>query len=483
MDSPTLPLFTAIRGAMTGSWPEDEYDLAESPLSFVDYRGQEFDEMGKPIDVAPATTVLEDPGRHEIEVKIGEVEEKAEGAVPIPVPAPEPVREPVCEPVREPVCESVHELVREPEHEVGPSAAIEDDDEEEEEEEEEDELELEEDEGTVIGLELIDNNPPTWSRRNTLFQTEDRTSLFSMHSYTTDSSGTISINSDIPAEVSTAVQVRIFSSPPPSSVTTLSLDRHDSGFFFPTPPRPETPLKQTSIASLPPSPPPSPPSIRRQAVVMGQSLIERTSTASTTTSTTRVIRMNHTSAGMSAASLADPSMSNHSLPLSAAAVRARFSSTSIAAPGSVYSSPKSSRFFEVLSDENNSAGSIRPGTGQSVETLARLSKPLPRRPYTASAEKPASFARPRTAPEVPRKSDMKGWKKKKIDFSFLKIKGCGVKLSIPKWGKKEKKKREAKEREVRMEVKREEAGGDGVARLRKFSFESDSTVSAKRKSS
>ncbi|KAI5843814.1 hypothetical protein DFP73DRAFT_527073 [Morchella snyderi] len=39
-DRPVSPLYEAIRDIMAGTWPEDEYDVAESPLGHADFKSQ-----------------------------------------------------------------------------------------------------------------------------------------------------------------------------------------------------------------------------------------------------------------------------------------------------------------------------------------------------------------------------------------------------------------------------------------------------------
>ncbi|KAG0634005.1 hypothetical protein HOY80DRAFT_1005520 [Tuber brumale] len=436
MDTPTLPLFDTIRGVMAGSWPDDEYDLAESPLSYVDYRKQKL-ECGEPVTITPSITIVKPDAEPESVSVVGEPRPESEDSAD---PAPEAELGPklgaetsetdIDTKGTDYVDASVQTdgswltgnamLGFEAPREKAISASA-----------------LQngrvEDGGTAIALSTEveeGNNLPTCSRRNTVVQTEGTSDLLDLLrpiSSGGDSTETLSINSDGPTEVSTAVQVRIFSSPPPSSVTTLPLDRHDSGFFHTPTSRPQTPpLKSNSRSSLPPSPPPSPPSMRRQAVVVDQSLIERKSTDSTTTSTsTRIISIENPQP--SSVSIASHNFSTTSV------TRPRFSTSSLIAPNSLYSSPKSSRFFEDLSDE------LRPGTAASVEELARQSEPKKApsvRPHTAvlsvQSEKIAtSLVRPATAPGPSTSS--KG-KHRKLKLRLPK--GCGLKFSIPQWARK-----------------------------------------------
>ncbi|PWW76481.1 hypothetical protein C7212DRAFT_343674 [Tuber magnatum] len=432
MGTPALPLFDAIRGVMAGSWPEDEYDLAESPLSYVDYRKQK-PECGEPVTItAPSITISKPDAEPESVVAVGEPRPESEGTTD---PTPEAGSESkLGTETRETDIDIkgkdyVDASVQTdgswlkamlgfgaPRERAIPTSTL--------------QSGCEEDRGTVLGTEAEEeNNLLTRSRRNTLVQTEGTSDLDLLrpNSSGADSTETLSINSDGPTEVSTAVQVRIFSSPPPSSVTTLSLDRHDSGFFPTSTSRPQTPpSKANSRPSLPPSPPPSPPSMRRQAVVVGQSLIERKSTDSTTSTTsTRIISIENPQPRP--ASIISRNFSTTSV------ARPRISTSSLAVPNSLYSSPKSSRFFEDLSDE------VRPGTAASVEELARQSEPRKAssiRPDTAmpsmqSEKIPTSPTRPATAPSA---STLSKGKPKKLKLRLPK--GCGLKFSIPKWAKK-----------------------------------------------
>lgn len=430
MDFPALPLFDAIRGVMAGSWPDDEYDLAESPLSYVDYRKQKL-EHSEPVTITtPSITIVKPDVEPESVAVAGEPRPESEDSAN---PAPEAESEPklgaetgetdIDTKGTDYVDAGVQtdgswleamlgfEAPREKSilASVLPSGCREDGE-------------------PVLGIEVEErNNLPTSSRRNTLVQTEGISDLSPLRPNTSgaDSAETLSINSDGPTEVSTAVQVRIFSSPPPSSVTTLSLDRHDSG-FFPTS-RPQTPpSKANSRSSLPPSPPPSPPSMRRQAVVVGQSLIERKSIDSTaSTTSTRIISIGHPQ--LSSASIASRNLSTTSV------ARPRFSTSSLAVPNSLYSSPKSSRFFEDLSEE------VRPGTAASVEELARQSEPKKAPSIRSDTAVPAvqsekistSLVRPATAPGP---STLPKGKLRKLKLRLPK--GCGLKFSIPKWARK-----------------------------------------------
>ena len=430
MDFPALPLFDAIRGVMAGSWPDDEYDLAESPLSYVDYRKQKL-EHSEPVTITtPSITIVKPDVEPESVAVAGEPRPEPEDSAN---PAPEAESEPklgaetgetdIDTKGTDYVDAGVQtdgswleamlgfEAPREKSilASVLPSGCKEDGE-------------------PVLGIEVEErNNLPTSSRRNTLVQTEGISDLSLLRPNTSgaDSAETLSINSDGPTEVSTAVQVRIFSSPPPSSVTTLSLDRHDSG-FFPTS-RPQTPpSKANSRSSLPPSPPPSPPSMRRQAVVVGQSLIERKSIDSTaSTTSTRIISIGHPQ--LSSASIASRNLSTTSV------ARPRFSTSSLAVPNSLYSSPKSSRFFEDLSEE------VRPGTAASVEELARQSEPKKAPSIRSDTAIPAvqsekistSLVRPATAPSP---STLPKGKLRKLKLRLPK--GCGLKFSIPKWARK-----------------------------------------------
>jgi len=434
MDSPALPLFDAIRGVMAGSWPDDEYDLAESPLSYVDYRKQKL-ECGEPVTITtPSITIVRPDVKPESVAVAGGPRPEPEGSAN---PAPEAESEPklgaetgetdIGTKGTGYVDAGVQtdgswlnamlgfEAPREKSREKSILAnAL--------------QSGCREDGGPVLGIEVEERkNLPTSSRRNTFVQTEGASDLNPLrpNSSGADSAETLSINSDGPTEVSTAVQVRIFSSPPPSSVTTLSLDRHDSG-FFPTS-RPQTPpSKANSRSSLPPSPPPSPPSMRRQAVVVGQSLIERKSIDSTaSTTSTRIISIGHPQP--SSASIASRNLSTTSV------ARPRFSTSSLVVPNSLYSSPKSSRFFEDLSEE------VRPGTAASVEELARQSEPKKAPSIRSDTTVPAaqsekistSLVRPATAPDP---STLPKGKPRKLKLRLPK--GCGLKFSIPKWAKK-----------------------------------------------
>ncbi|CUS08900.1 unnamed protein product [Tuber aestivum] len=432
MDTPALPLFDAIRGVMAGSWPDDEYDLAESPLSYVDYRKQRL-KCGEPVTITtPSITISKTDAEPESVAAIEEPRPESGGSADL---APDAGSESKLgtETKRTDIDTKGTDYVdagvqtdgswfkallgfETPRGKTIPASSL--------------QSGCEEDRRAAFGIEVEEeNNLPTRSRRNTLVQTEGTSDLDlpRPNSSGADSTETLSINSDGPTEVSTAVQVRIFSSPPPSSVTTLSLDRHDSGFFPTSTSRPQTPPPKThSRPSLPPSPPPSPPSMRRQAVVVGQSLIERKSTDSAASATsTRIISIENPQP--SSVSIASRNFSTTSV------ARPRFSTSSLVAPNSLYSSPKSSRFFEDLSDE------VRPGTAASVEELARQSEPKKApspRPHTAvpsvqSEKIPASPTRPATAPHP---STLSKGKPKKLKLRLPK--GCGLKFSIPKWAKK-----------------------------------------------
>ncbi|KAG0134876.1 hypothetical protein HOY82DRAFT_553358 [Tuber indicum] len=439
MDIPALPLFDAIRGVMAGSWPDDEYDLAESPLSYVDYRKQKFD-CGEPVTITtPSITIVKQDAEPESVVVVGEPSpESGDSADPAPEAesGPKLGTETSETDIDTKGTDYVDASVQTdgswlnamlgfeaPREKAISASALQDG--------------REEDGRTVLGTEVEEgNNLPMCSRRNTLVQTEGTSDLDPLRPITSggDSTETLSINSDGPTEVSTAVQVRIFSSPPPSSVTTLPLDRHDSG-FFPTPTsRPQTPpLKSKSRRSLPPSPPPSPPSMMRQAVVVGQSLIERKSTESTTSTSTRIISIENPQP--SSVSIVSHNFSTTSV------TRPRFSTSSLIVPNSLYSSPKSSRFFEDLSDE------LRPGTAASVEELARQSEPKKApsvRPCTTvpslqSEKITTSLVRPATAPGPSTPS-----KGKHMKLKLRLLKGCGLKFGIPQWAKKKKSSSEGK---------------------------------------